>query len=201
MMPPEPGYEIWVNMHPGLDCLYQPGPFSAAQANARVERYNGATRGRATFYKVELPPPIVQSAPFPTRAPESNQAYWQAQNDGTLDWRRRDILHFLEGEETPQTADDYYAAQSVPTTGYGTQFALLRRAGYIRRDGRKKTRSNASAAAYRRGTRVVGPDFGDKGHFTPYNMPVRATIREAIILIEQDRCDEAKELLEDLVDT
>jgi len=195
-------YEVWVEMKPGMDRLFHPGPFVRSEADERVTRLNAAARGKSKFY-VKMrpaPEPIPELPPFQSHAATSDAAYWQVTNDGTLDWRRRDILYFLEHTPEPQTADDYYAAQDTVTSGYGTQFTLLRRAGYIVRDGRKKTRSHAMATAYRRGSRVVGPDFGDRGHFTPYTVPLRATIKEAIIAIEKGDCDEARELLEELVE-
>lgn len=197
-------YEIWVELRQNYDRLFNPGPFTREEADERVERLNAASRGKSKFYVKALPwkpPERIELPPYQSHAAESDAAYWKATNDGTLDWRRRDILHFLETRGEAQTADDYYAAQDTATTGYGTQFTLLRRAGYIVRDSRKRTRSQSVATAYRRGPRVVGPDFGDRGHFAAYTVPIRATIKEAIICIEKGDCDEARELLEELVET
>jgi len=196
----ERSYELWVELRLGQDRLYHPGPFTRDDADARAKRLTEASRGKNKFYVKAKVMPKVELPPFQSHAAESDLAYWQATNDGTLDWRRRDILHWLQTVEGAQTADDYYAAQDTITSGYGAQWTLLRRAGYIVRDGRKQTRSGSTAAAYRRGTRVVGPDFGDRGHFTAYTVPLRATIREAIIEIEKGDCEKARELLEDLVE-
>jgi len=193
-------YAIWVTMRPGQDRLFNPGPFTRADAEARVQRLNAVAKQPTHFHIKANPLHRIEQPPYQSHAAESDMAYWQATNDGTLDWRRRDILHWLAQQSEAMTADDYYAAQDTDTTGYGTQFTLLRRAGYIRKDGRKKTRSQSSAAAYVRGSRVVGPDFGDRGHFAPYTVPLRATIREAILAIEKGDCEEARELLEELVE-